>query len=105
MLRGVVAMVVAAARLALAAGQRLDRLALPEPGAVDDHQLPERRRDRLVCLESHSSSPVLQARGHVDLVTLDQRDDRFLPVAAHTRPALEELLLALHVDRVLRLVL
>src|SRR6478752_6705183 len=48
-------------------------------------------------------SPVLQARGHVDLVTLDQRDDRFLPVTTHARPALEELLLALHVDRVHRL--
>jgi len=39
---------------------------------------------RFVCLESHLYSPVLQARGHVDLVTLDQRDDRLLPVATHT---------------------
>src|SRR3954468_5813783 len=57
----------------------------------------------LYVLRAITLSPVLQARGHVDLVTLDQRDDRLLPVAAHTRPALEELLLALHVDRVHRL--
>src|SRR6185503_2104774 len=57
----------------------------------------------LYVLRAIPLSPVLQARGHVDLVTLDQRDDRLLPVAAHTRAALEELGLALHVDRVHRL--
>src|SRR5579871_3615577 len=45
-------------------------------------------------------SPVSQARGHVDLVTFDQGDDRLLPVAANARAALEELLLALDVHRV-----
>src|SRR5947207_10032142 len=57
----------------------------------------------LYVLRAITLSPVLQARGHVDLVTLDQRDDRLLPVAAHTRPALEELGLAFDVDRVHRL--
>src|SRR4029079_17472468 len=57
MMRGDVAMIVAAAGFALALGQGLDRLALPQARALDDHQLPERRRDRLVCLESHSSFP------------------------------------------------
>src|SRR5471030_127199 len=45
-------------------------------------------------------SLVLQARSHVDLVTFDQRDDRFLPVAADAGTTLEDLPLALHVDRV-----
>src|SRR6476661_4553112 len=57
----------------------------------------------LYVLRAITLSPVLQARGHVDLVTLDQRDDRLLPVAAHAGPALEELVLALHGDRVHRL--
>src|SRR6185503_307339 len=57
----------------------------------------------LYVLRAIPLSPVLQARGHVDLVTLDQRDDRLLPVTAHAGPALEELGLALHGDRVHRL--
>src|SRR5579871_6000882 len=54
----------------------------------------------LYVLRAISLSPVLQARGHVDLVTFDQRDDRLLPIAAHAGPALEELRLALHGDGV-----
>src|SRR5436190_24310455 len=50
-----------------------------------------------------SLSPALQARGHVDLVTIDQRDDRLLPVAPHARTAAENLALALHRDGVDRL--
>src|SRR6185437_12449233 len=57
MMGGDVAVVVAAAGLGLAGGQRLDRLALPQAVAVDDHQLSQRRRDRLECLESHYPIP------------------------------------------------
>src|SRR6185437_16488693 len=57
MMRRDVAMVVAPARLGLAASQRLDRLALPQARAVDDNELPQGGRDRLEILESHFSFP------------------------------------------------
>src|SRR4029453_19047912 len=54
---GDTAVVFGAAGLLLAARQRLDRLALPQARAVDDDQLSQRRRDRLVSLQSHLSVP------------------------------------------------
>src|SRR5262249_6011887 len=45
--------IVAAAVLVLALGQRLDRLALVERGAIDEHQLTLARRGRVVILERH----------------------------------------------------
>ena len=45
--------IVAAAGGALALGQRLDRLALVELAAVDDHQLAQAGGDRFECLQSH----------------------------------------------------
>src|SRR3990167_3663493 len=50
-----------------------------------------------------SRSPAPQARGHVDLVTIDQRDDRLLPVAPQAWTAAEYLALALDGDGVDRL--
>src|SRR5579872_6770531 len=54
----------------------------------------------LKLLRAIPRSPVLQARGHVDLVTFGQRDDRFLPVAPRAGAAAKHLLLALHRDGV-----
>src|SRR5262249_17616482 len=63
--------VVAAAGRDLALGERLERLALVEAGAVDQHQLALGRGRRLVCLEWHRASPEpLETRRHVDAVTL-----------------------------------
>src|SRR5471032_3094494 len=54
---GDAAVVVAPAGVVLADRQCLDRLALPQARAVDDDQLAQRRRDRLVCFQSHFSFP------------------------------------------------
>src|SRR5580692_8800760 len=51
--RGDVAVVVAAAGRMLAFGQRFDRLAGIERGAVDQHQLALARRDRIILLQCH----------------------------------------------------
>src|SRR5262249_9648348 len=51
--RGQVAVIIPAAGLALAFGQRLDRLALVQLRAVDDDQLAPRRRGRLECSQRH----------------------------------------------------
>ena len=50
---GDAAEIVAAARGRLALGERLDRLALVELTAVDQHELAQARRDRFECLQSH----------------------------------------------------
>src|SRR5215207_8436078 len=55
---GDAAEIVAAAGADLALGQRLDRLALVELAAVDDHQLPQAGRDRLEGLQSHRFYPL-----------------------------------------------
>ena len=51
--------VVAPALLRQAFRQRLDRLALVEALAVDDHELPEAGRDGLEMLQSHGDDPFL----------------------------------------------
>src|SRR4051812_21048745 len=51
--RGHMALVVAATGLALAFGQRLDGLALPQRRLVDQDQAAARRRGRLILLECH----------------------------------------------------
>ena len=53
--RGDMALVVAAARLALAFGQRLDGLALVERRAVHKDQATARRAGRVVMLECHGA--------------------------------------------------
>src|SRR5690606_10959930 len=53
--RGDVALVVATAGLALAFGQRLDRLALVEGRAVDEDQAAARGARRIVVLQCHGS--------------------------------------------------
>src|ERR1700674_4612962 len=53
--------VVAAARGTIALGQRLDRLAPIEAGAVDQDQLAAARGDRLIGLECHVAAPSLKA--------------------------------------------
>src|SRR5687767_785797 len=55
--RGHVALVVAAAGLALAFGQRLDRLALPQRRLVDEDQAAPGGAGRVVVLECHGLSP------------------------------------------------
>src|SRR4029079_14652882 len=51
--RSHMALVVAATGLALALGQRLDGLALPQRRLVDQDQAAAGRRGRLILLESH----------------------------------------------------
>src|SRR5207237_10332784 len=51
--RGHMALVVAAARLALALDERLDRLALPERRLVDEDEAALRRGRRIILLECH----------------------------------------------------
>src|SRR5262249_5776178 len=51
--RGDMPVVVAAAGRVLALGQRLDRLALMQPNAVDQHQLALSRGDRIIGLQCH----------------------------------------------------
>src|SRR5262249_37153176 len=65
-----------------------------------------RRNDGVIGLKLFRAMtlfPASQARGHVDLLTFSQRDDRLLPVAPHAGTAAEKLLLALHGDGVDRL--
>src|SRR5205085_6590354 len=76
--RSHMALVVTAAGFALAFGQRLDGLALPERGLVDKDQAAAGRRGRLILLESHDLDP---AR-HVDRLAFGQCHDRFLHVRA-----------------------
>src|SRR4029077_2876269 len=49
------AMIVTAAGLAEAFGQRLDGLALPERAAVDQHEVALARRGWFVCFQSHGA--------------------------------------------------
>src|SRR5262249_60126538 len=92
------ALIVAAAGLDQAFGQRLDRLALPQIGAVNEHELTLGGRWVLEGFEGHDA---LDPRGHVDLVAFGESDDRFLDVlllAAHAAKRLGLALAQVSVD-------
>src|SRR5262249_38379470 len=91
-----VTMVVAAAALALADGERLDGTPGPQVGPVDRHQLPLRRRTRLVGLECHALDP----RRHVYAVALGQGHDRLLHIRTLAKVTAEALGLALEAQGV-----
>src|SRR5690606_25335799 len=87
--RSDVTLVVASAGLALAFGQRLDRLALVQGRAVDEDQATPGGAGRVVVLECHRLAPC--AFGDIDRLTFGQRHDRLLHVRAlvgTTLPAL-----------------
>src|SRR5271168_141801 len=93
--------VVSAALLGLADGQRLQRLALIELAAIDDGQLANARRRRIVCLESHGDEP-LNAAGDVDAVAVGERHDGLLDVLLLAAHAAKNLALAFAQQRVHR---
>jgi len=61
---GDVAVVVAPARVVLALGQALDRLALPQVGTIDQHRAAQAGSDRIEIPHRHrcASSPLTRAR-------------------------------------------
>src|SRR5690606_7611900 len=63
---GDAAVVVAAAALAQAFRQALDRLTLVETGTVDDHELARARRNRVVVLQCHRSVPYSPVATSID---------------------------------------
>src|SRR5579871_6181436 len=91
--------IVAAALLGLANGQPLEGLALVKLAAVDDGELTKARRRRFECLKRHDPKSS-EARGHVDTVTVGQRDDRLLEVLLAAANPAEGLRLALADQRV-----
>src|SRR4029077_16144373 len=79
-----VALVVAAAGLALAFGQRLDGLALPQRRLVDEDEAAACRGSRLILLQCHDLDPARD----VDRIALGEGNDRLLGVRASVGTAL-----------------
>ncbi len=103
---GDAAEVVAAALRGQTLGQRLDRLALVEAGAVDDDQLTLARGRRIVAFQCHFLFPLgltllpSEAGRDVDRLAFGQRHDGLLDVLLLAGEAAETLDLALADERV-----
>src|SRR5262245_52982363 len=96
-----VAIVVAAAGLELALGQRLERLAPAQLRVVGQLRVPERRRHRTEFLQGHGR--FLDLLEQLDLLIGLQRHDGLLPVAAPSGEAPLALHLAANLEGLYRL--